>query len=671
MPAAWSWRAPAGTGAEAEGFIVVRFERFDVEPPVALLGLTMRTSIELPSHARPTLIIERDGVELLYDPRVAYTRRLARGREEWLWRGMFAVPGTLSADPATEFSLRLPDELLLALPAPLHAGDLRSGAHMAGAAMPSPRRRLAPYVLRRGTLLLVVTCQLCLLPVLGSPLALAEGSSRAVTVTETSEAPVASQALPVAGALPAAPSQTASSGQSADLPSESKPAPGSGESEQISVEIQSPGRAHKAPAGEADTGPEQDVAVSIVQDPHSSSGVPPHRSDAAEKRDGSGGRNGNTAQRSSGGSEAPAATPQPDTGATGASGVGEAFWEAGGPFGLPPGFTGFGENGPPGFLIPIYEAAARRYGVPWRVLAAINAVETDYGRNLSVSSAGAVGWMQFMPATWQQWGVDADHSGSADPYSPMDAIFSAARYLRANGAAQDLPAAIFAYNHAGWYVTEVLLHARALEGDLVASDSERGYALPLDAQYMRQLGRTDDGVDIETAPDGALVYSMTPGVVTAVASDPAGFGPNYPVIEATAGPLAGQHVYYGHVALALVKAGQQVSAGQPIAVMGHTGDAAGLGRGHIEIGFSDPAGDPLDHHGTEAATPAGALMRGFLVTLTEAVGHSRARAAAARHLRAAAAARRARAHRAHASRGAGASVASPPAGDQVLGRRLR
>ena len=138
MPAAWSWRAPEGTGAEAEGFIVVRFERFDVEPPLALLGLTMRTSIELPSHARPTLIIERDGVELLYDPRVAYTRRLARGREEWLWRGMFAVPGRLAADPAAEFSLRLPDELLLGLPAPLPAGDLRSGAHMAGAAMPSP-----------------------------------------------------------------------------------------------------------------------------------------------------------------------------------------------------------------------------------------------------------------------------------------------------------------------------------------------------------------------------------------------------------------------------------------------------------------------------------------------------------------------------------------------------
>ena len=162
---------------------------------------------------------------------------------------------------------------------------------------------------------------------------------------------------------------------------------------------------------------------------------------------------------------------------------------------------------------------------------------------------------------------------------------------------------------------------------------------------------------------------MTPGVVTAVASDPAGFGPSYPVIEATAGSLAGQHVYYGHVALALVKAGQQVSAGQPLAVMGHTGDATGLGHGHIEIGFSDSAGDPLNHHGTEAATPAGTLMRGFLVTLTEAVERSRARAAT-RHLRALAAAHRAHARRAHAPRGAD-SVASPPAGDQPWRRRLR
>jgi murein DD-endopeptidase MepM/ murein hydrolase activator NlpD len=61
-----------------------------------------------------------------------------------------------------------------------------------------------------------------------------------------------------------------------------------------------------------------------------------------------------------------------------------------------------------------------------------------------------------------------------------------------------------------------------------------------------------------------------------------------------------------------------VSAGQPIAVMGHTGDAASLGHGHIEIGFSDSSGNPIDHHGTQAWTPSGAAMRRVLVLLLAA-----------------------------------------------------
>jgi hypothetical protein len=121
------------------------------------------------------------------------------------------------------------------------------------------------------------------------------------------------------------------------------------------------------------------------------------------------------------------------------------------------------EEGPPAYLIPIYMAAGRRYDVPWSVLAAINQVETDFGRDLSISSAGAEGWMQFMPDTWSEWAVDADHDGHANPYSPIDAIFTAARYLQASGASSDLPGAIFAYNHADWYVSEVLLRARTIE----------------------------------------------------------------------------------------------------------------------------------------------------------------------------------------------------------------
>ena len=126
----------------------------------------------------------------------------------------------------------------------------------------------------------------------------------------------------------------------------------------------------------------------------------------------------------------------------------------------------------PPFLLPIYQAAGTQYSVRWEVLAAINEIETDYGRNLNVSSAGALGWMQFMPATWRAYGVDANRDGEKDPYNPVDAIFAAARYLRAAGADTDLRKAIFAYNHADWYVESVLLRARVVAGlpaDLVGS----------------------------------------------------------------------------------------------------------------------------------------------------------------------------------------------------------
>ena len=118
----------------------------------------------------------------------------------------------------------------------------------------------------------------------------------------------------------------------------------------------------------------------------------------------------------------------------------------------------------PIFLLPIYQAAGIQYGIRWEVLAAINEIETDYGRNLNVSSAGALGWMQFMPATWKMYGTDGNDDGKRDPYNPVDAIFSAARYLKAAGADTNLRRAIFAYNHANWYVDSVMLRAKLIAG---------------------------------------------------------------------------------------------------------------------------------------------------------------------------------------------------------------
>jgi len=118
----------------------------------------------------------------------------------------------------------------------------------------------------------------------------------------------------------------------------------------------------------------------------------------------------------------------------------------------------------PPFLLSIYQAAGIQYGIRWELLAAINEIESDYGRNLSVSSAGAVGWMQFLPSTWRRYGLDANGDGRRDPYNPVDAIFAAARYLAAAGYERDVRGALFAYNHADWYVDSVLLRARLIAG---------------------------------------------------------------------------------------------------------------------------------------------------------------------------------------------------------------
>lgn len=107
-------------------------------------------------------------------------------------------------------------------------------------------------------------------------------------------------------------------------------------------------------------------------------------------------------------------------------------------------------------LHQLWQAAGAAYGIPWNVLASINKIESNFGGNMGPSSAGAVGWMQFMPSTWLRWGLDADGDGIADPWNATDAIYAAARYLAASGGQTDIARAIYSYNHADWYVREVL-----------------------------------------------------------------------------------------------------------------------------------------------------------------------------------------------------------------------
>jgi Transglycosylase SLT domain len=116
----------------------------------------------------------------------------------------------------------------------------------------------------------------------------------------------------------------------------------------------------------------------------------------------------------------------------------------------------------PSKLVPLYENAAATYHLGARgpsVLAAINFVETDFGTDVATSSAGAEGWMAFLPSTFDEWGVDGNGDGVKDIFDAADAIFSAANYLHDFGAPSDWQKAVFAYNHADWYVDKVLRFA--------------------------------------------------------------------------------------------------------------------------------------------------------------------------------------------------------------------
>ena len=205
----------------------------------------------------------------------------------------------------------------------------------------------------------------------------------------------------------------------------------------------------------------------------------------------------------------------------------------------------------PPFLLPIYQACGTEYGIPWEVLAAINKIETGFGTNLNVSSAGAVGWMQFLPSSWEAFGLDANGDGRKDPYNPVDAICAAAHYLKLAGGSKHLYEAILAYNHADWYAQEVLLYARAygrLPSDLVGSLTglTEGAHFPVaaDARYaddnrrpggakqlrrrrthLRQRRRSDllladPARDQHLRPAGSPVVAVNDGVIRKLGHSP-------------------------------------------------------------------------------------------------------------------------------------------------------
>jgi hypothetical protein len=270
----------------------------------------------------------------------------------------------------------------------------------------------------------------------------------------------------------------------------------------------------------------------------------------------------------------------------GASGAGACSAPGAGPVG-----------GVPAQLVPLYEAAGAKYGLGPQgpaVLAAINEVESNFGQNLSTSSAGAVGWMQFEPGTWALYGVTPTGAKAPDGPpgwdDPADAIFSAANYLHASGAPGDWQGAIFIYNHAQWYVSQVLALAQtyyttgmrtsggsaaAAFASVCATVATGGYVNPLAHIQSLRPERIDMGVDY--SGQGTIVAIGAGQII----STHNGGWPGGTFIEEklSNGQYAGKDWYYAEDITPTVQVGQTVTPGEPIGQMFQGGSG-------IETGWS-------------------------------------------------------------------------------------
>lgn len=149
----------------------------------------------------------------------------------------------------------------------------------------------------------------------------------------------------------------------------------------------------------------------------------------------------------------------------------------------------------PAQYLRLYLAAARRYGLDWAILAGIGKVECDHGRDPApsctregvVNSAGAGGPAQFLAATWSEYGVSVD-GGPPNRWNPADAIFGMANYLRASGAPGSYREAIYAYNHAWWYVAEVERWAALYRGPPQAESADARLDIAGEAERVNLPG---------------------------------------------------------------------------------------------------------------------------------------------------------------------------------------
>lgn len=294
-----------------------------------------------------------------------------------------------------------------------------------------------------------------------------------------------------------------------------------------------------------------------------------------------------------------------------------------------PGFPAYAQQ-----YLPIYQEAGKKYGVPWEILAGIHKIETDFGRNLSVSSVGARGHFQFMDKTWLGWsypggtalgdlpdsvdttdpklikiyggyGVDGNGDGKADPNDPVDAIHAAAKYLAANhrpGEDWFAPrGAVWHYNHDyEHYVLKVKSYAEQfakpvenkalagtgqflfpVEGGEITSTFGRRFH-PLKKVYLMH-----EGIDVGKGM-GAPILAADSGVVVE-SRQSTGYGWKVVIDHGKGIQTVYAHMYQRDVK---VHVGQSVQKGQVIALIGANGWSTGPHL-HFEVHRNGVPVDPM------------------------------------------------------------------------------
>ncbi|MDQ3913778.1 MAG: peptidoglycan DD-metalloendopeptidase family protein [Actinomycetota bacterium] len=251
-------------------------------------------------------------------------------------------------------------------------------------------------------------------------------------------------------------------------------------------------------------------------------------------------------------------------------------------------------------LLALYQgAAATCPGLDWSILAAIHYVERRHATGPATSSAGAKGPMQFMPSTFDEYGVDADGDGRPRVNDLEDAVYSAANLLCTNGAGDPkrLEDAIYTYNRSRSYVAQVLARARFYRLRGLRTLASSAMACPVSGPVTftdtfgaaRSGGRSHEGVDMFAA-EGTPVVAVADGVTFLVENVDDDIGG----VSLWIRDQRGNTYYYAHNAMNVVTAdGVRVRAGEVISFVGRTGNAYGTSP-HLHFEAHPGGGEPVN-----------------------------------------------------------------------------